>query len=162
MCVIHSTFTQRRYICRRFIYGRFRCNPYSSTISDTLKSFSLSGALIVHNVEKMARDSRMRWPNYDYYKKSVFGDPHSFSKVTTIRNADKKAQRRKSSHSRIAMAIGTEDFLYKENQIFRHFLEEKIDSNTTKARVSMILCSGMQTLNLLYGGFCERVSNEKV
>ena len=26
------------------------------------------------------------------------------------------------------MAIGTEDFLYKENQIFRHFLEEeKID-----------------------------------
>ena len=97
------------------------------------KAFSLSGALIVHNVEKMAPGFKDMVANYDYYK-SVFGDP----------------------------AFVLESDNNPETQIKKLLKKKRLTSNTTKARVSMILCSGMQTLNLLYGGFWERVSNEKV
>lgn len=48
------------------------------------KAFSLSGALIVHNVEKMAPGFKDMMANYDYYK-SVFGDPAFVRAVDTYR-----------------------------------------------------------------------------
>ena len=66
--------------------------------------------------------------NYDYYK-SVFGDPAFV--LESDNNPETQIKKLKEENHRIPglyMAIGTEDFLYKENQIFRHFLEEeKID-----------------------------------
>lgn len=92
------------------------------------KAFSLSGALIVHNVEKMAPGFKDMMANYDYYK-SVFGDPAFV--LESDNNPETQIKKLKEENHRIPglyMAIGTEDFLYKENQIFRHFLEEeKID-----------------------------------
>lgn len=92
------------------------------------KAFSLSGALIVHNVEKMAPGFKDMVANYDYYK-SVFGDPAFV--LESDNNPETQIKKLKEENHRIPglyMAIGTEDFLYKENQIFRHFLEEeKID-----------------------------------
>lgn len=92
------------------------------------KAFSLSGALIVHNVEKMTPGFKDMVANYDYYK-SVFGDPAFV--LESDNNPEMQIKKLKEGNHRIPglyMAIGTEDFLYKENQIFRHFLEEeKID-----------------------------------
>lgn len=92
------------------------------------KAFSLSGALIVHNVEKMAPGFKDMVANYDYYK-SVFGDPAFV--LESDNNPEMQIKKLKEENHRIPglyMAIGTEDFLYKENQLFRHFLEEeKID-----------------------------------
>ena len=54
---------------------------------------------------------------------------HSF--IESDNNPETQIKKLKEENHRIPglyMAIGTEDFLYKENQIFRHFLEEeKID-----------------------------------
>lgn len=127
------------------------------------KAFSLSGALIVHNVEKMAPGFKDMVANYDYYK-SVFGDP-----AFVLESDNNPETQIKSSKKKI---IAFPDCIWQSGQKIScirrirysgtSLKKKRLTSNTTKARVSMILCSGMQTLNLLYGGFWERVSNEKV
>jgi S-formylglutathione hydrolase FrmB len=85
---------------------------------------ALSSALIIHDIANMKEDFQDEIANYDFYKE-VFGD---LSKVEeSDANPEVLYQRLKESGAKIPpiyMAIGTEDFLYKQNQIMRKFLEE--------------------------------------
>jgi len=80
--------------------------------------------LIIHDIANMKEDFQDEIANYDFYKE-VFGD---LSKVEeSDANPEVLYQRLKESGAKIPpiyMAIGTEDFLYKQNQIMRKFLEE--------------------------------------
>ena len=87
------------------------------------KAFSLSGALIVHNVEKMKPGFADPVANYDYYR-LMFGEPEKV--IDSDKNPETLIKKLKAEKHRIPelyLAIGTEDFLYGENQIFRNFLE---------------------------------------
>ena len=92
------------------------------------KIMALSSAFIVHEVKNMEEGSGNPIAKYDYYR-MVFGDPKKLEfyennpehQIRLLQEAGKEVPP-------IYMAIGTEDFLYQENQILRKFLEEhKVD-----------------------------------
>lgn len=89
------------------------------------KLFAFSSALIVHNVSKMKPGDSDPEANYAYYR-SVFGEPE---RVEESRNNPetlvRELQERQAKLPGMYLAVGTEDFLYGENQIFRRFLEER-------------------------------------
>lgn len=85
---------------------------------------SFSAALIHHNVERMTPDSPDPIANYAYYR-MVFGNPALLSQSPN--NPEYLVRQRKAQGGllpEIFQCIGTEDFLYGENQRFRKFLEE--------------------------------------
>lgn len=89
------------------------------------KVLSFSSALIQHNVEKMTPGFEDSHANYDYYR-LVFGEPEKLS--TSPNNPDYLVTQLKKQGKplpEIFMCIGTEDFLYGENQLFRQFLTEQ-------------------------------------
>ena len=89
------------------------------------KLFAFSSALIIHNVKKMKPGDADTVANYEYYR-SVFGDPaHVAESRNNPETLLRELQEQKVKLPGIYMAVGTEDFLYEENQIFRHFLEER-------------------------------------
>ncbi len=89
---------------------------------------ALSSALIIHTISKMKPGDSDDLANYEYYRE-VFGE------LETLPESDKNPEvlyKKLVNEGRnipeIYMAIGTEDFLYNENQIMRKFLtEEKAD-----------------------------------
>lgn len=85
---------------------------------------ALSSALIIYNVANMSEDFDDGIANYEYYSE-VFGD---LTKVVESDNNPEVLYKRILENNlpkpAIYMAIGTEDFLYKENQIMRKFLED--------------------------------------
>lgn len=86
--------------------------------------FALSSALITHNVEEMTPGFDDGIANYDYYK-LMFGEPSELS--SSANNPEELVRRLLKAGDRIPgiyMACGTEDFLLKENHIFRDFLLE--------------------------------------
>ena len=91
-------------------------------------AFSLSGALIIHNVKTMTPGFSDMQADYDYYLRT-FGEPSQV--VESVNNPETLVRAIRENGQpmpRIYLAIGTEDFLYGENQIFRRFLEEqKVD-----------------------------------
>lgn len=89
------------------------------------KVFALSSALITHNVEQMTPGFDDGIANYDYYK-LMFGEPSELS--TSINNPEELVRRHLKAGDTIPgiyMACGSEDFLLKENHIFRDFLLEQ-------------------------------------
>lgn len=97
---------------------------YPETFS---KIVSLSAALIVHKVAAMKpEDSNLDGvANYDYYR-LMFGDPE---KLLESRNNPevlvRELMQKGGPLPQLYLAIGTEDFLYQDNQVFRRFLEEQ-------------------------------------
>lgn len=92
------------------------------------KVLSFSSALIHHNMETMTPATDDGIANYDYYR-MVFGPleelPHSANNPEYLLE---QLQLKKQPIPKIFMCIGTEDFLYEPNQIFRSFLtEHKVD-----------------------------------
>lgn len=87
--------------------------------------FSLSGALIIHNVETMRPGFADGIANYDYYRQ-MFGEPEKAaqSRANPEVLVDELLAAKKALPG-IYLAIGTEDFLYQENQIFRRFLTQR-------------------------------------
>ncbi len=85
---------------------------------------ALSSALIIHNIAGLEPGFQDMMANYEYYAE-VFGD---LDKVKESDNNPevlfKRNQDNGVKNPPIYMAIGTEDFLYNENQIMRKFLEE--------------------------------------
>lgn len=86
---------------------------------------ALSSALIIHNLETMDEGFSDIMANYEYYCE-VFGD------LKTVKDSDnnpevlyKKLKEAGKDIPPVYMAIGTEDFLYNENQIMRKFFEEQ-------------------------------------
>ncbi len=86
---------------------------------------ALSSALIIHNLEKMDEGFTDIMANYEYYRE-VFGD------LKTAKDSDnnpevlyRKLKEAGKEIPPVYMAIGTEDFLYDENQIMRKFFEEQ-------------------------------------
>lgn len=94
---------------------------YPDTFS---KVMALSSALIIYDVKDMQPGTRNDIADYDYYR-MVFGD---LTKVdVSVNNPEQlvlKNQAEGKEIPSIYMAIGTEDFLYENNQIFKRFLEE--------------------------------------
>jgi S-formylglutathione hydrolase FrmB len=86
---------------------------------------ALSSALIIHQIANMDPDSRDEIANYDYYKE-IFGD---LSKVEESDANPEVLYERMEKEGKpvppVYMAIGTDDFLYENNQIMREFLEDK-------------------------------------
>lgn len=89
------------------------------------KAVALSSALIIHQIKIMEPDSKDGIANYEYYKR-IFGDLAKAEKSENnpevlvskiLENNDKLPE--------MYLAIGTEDFLYEHNQIFKKFLEKK-------------------------------------
>ena len=86
--------------------------------------FSLSGALIVHNVKNMTPGFTDMMADYSYYR-MTFGEPSQL--VDSDNNPEKLLLSLLASDKplpRIYQAVGTEDFLYGENQILRRFLTD--------------------------------------
>lgn len=89
------------------------------------KVLSFSSALIQHNIEKMTPGFEDSIANYDYYR-LVFGAPEKMA--TSPNNPEyllKELQKQGKALPDIFMCIGTEDFLYEDNQLFRQFLTER-------------------------------------
>lgn len=89
------------------------------------KVLSFSSALIQHNVEKMTPDAADPIANYAYYR-LMFGEPTAL--IESENNPEfllKKCKAEGKPLPGIFQCIGTEDFLYGENQIFRAFLTEQ-------------------------------------
>ena len=85
---------------------------------------ALSSALIIHDIVNMDPGFSDMMANYDYYKE-VFGD------LTKVDESDANPEvlytRLKENGKDIPpiyMAVGTEDFLYQNNQIMRKFFED--------------------------------------
>ena len=85
---------------------------------------ALSSALIIHDIVNMDPGFSDMMANYDYYKE-VFGD------LTKVEESDANPEvlytRLKENGKDIPpiyMAVGTEDFLYQNNQIMRKFFED--------------------------------------
>lgn len=97
---------------------------YPETFS---KIISLSAALIVHKVAAMKPDDPNLdgIANYAYYR-LMFGEP---GKLLESRNNPevlvRELMEKGSPLPALYLAIGTEDFLYEDNQIFRRFLESQ-------------------------------------
>lgn len=91
-------------------------------------AIALSSALIIHAVAGMKPEASDLMANYEYYHE-VFGS------LDTVESSDAnpevlylRAREEGRSIPPIYMAVGTEDFLYENNQEFRRFLEnEKAD-----------------------------------
>ncbi|WP_130837719.1 alpha/beta hydrolase [Lachnoclostridium sp. Marseille-P6806] len=85
---------------------------------------ALSSALIIHAIAGMKPGTADAVANYAYYRE-VFGD---LGAVGTSDANPEVLYRRCAAENRpippIYMAVGTEDFLYENNQEFRRFLEE--------------------------------------
>ncbi len=86
---------------------------------------ALSSAFIIHDIQGMKKGDSDDIANYYFYKE-VFGD------LENLENSDKNPEvlykKLKESGAAIPpvyMAIGTEDFLYKENQLMRKFLTDE-------------------------------------
>ena len=95
---------------------------YPETFS---KALALSSALIQHSVEKMTPGFVDVVADYDYYA-ATFGDPQKLA--DSPNNPEyliKQLQAAGKALPDIYLAIGTEDFLYEENQLFRRFLTER-------------------------------------
>lgn len=89
------------------------------------KVLSFSAALIHHNVEKMQPGFQDGLANYAYYR-MVFGDPAALPESPN--NPEFLLKQLKAQGKPIPgifQCVGTEDFLYGENQIFRSFLTEQ-------------------------------------
>lgn len=87
-------------------------------------AISLSSALIVHEITGMQEGFANPIANYAYYRE-VFGDLSRLDQ--TEANPEIQYLRLKEEGKDIPllyMAVGTEDFLYQNNQITRKFLEE--------------------------------------
>ena len=87
---------------------------------------ALSSALVIHDIVglKPGEDREGLLANYDYYRE-VFGDLDNLDKSDA--NPEVLYTRLKEAGAKIPpiyMAVGTEDFLYKNNQEFKKFLEE--------------------------------------
>ncbi len=86
---------------------------------------ALSSALIIHNVKSMKPEFKDGMANYEYYR-LMFGDPEN---VVESRNNPETLVKELLANGKeipgLYLAIGTEDFLYEENQIFRRFLEKE-------------------------------------
>lgn len=97
---------------------------YPETFS---KIVSLSAALITHKVAAMkpGGPDLDGVANYDYYK-LMFGEPE---KLLESRNNPETLVKELLAAGKalpeLYLAIGTEDFLYEDNQIFRRFLTEQ-------------------------------------
>lgn len=85
---------------------------------------ALSSALIIHDIANLNEDFQDMMANYDYYKE-VFGD------LTKVKESDNnpevlytKLKDKNEEIPPIYMAVGTEDFLYENNQIMRRFFDE--------------------------------------
>ncbi|BDC93492.1 alpha/beta hydrolase [Treponema bryantii] len=88
------------------------------------KIIALSSALIIHNIKNIKPGFQDMISSYEYYD-DVFGpldelEASEKNPETLIRNCLEK----NIQMPEIYMAIGTEDFLYKENQLFRQFLTD--------------------------------------
>jgi len=95
---------------------------YPETFS---KVIALSSALIIYDIKGMEASVHNGMANEEYYS-MVFGDLSNVD--TTINNPETLVNRNieeGKKNPEIFMAIGTEDFLYEQNQIFRRFLESK-------------------------------------
>ncbi|MCR5656934.1 MAG: acetylesterase [Butyrivibrio sp.] len=85
---------------------------------------ALSSALIIHEIKDMKEDFADMMANYDYYRE-VFGDLHTIEESDN--NPEVLYTKLKEAGAKIPpiyMAIGTEDFLYQNNQITRKFFED--------------------------------------
>lgn len=85
---------------------------------------ALSSALIIHELANMKPGQGNDVANYEYYHE-VFGDLEGIEE--TERNPEyqfKKLKEEGKEIPAIYMAVGTEDFLYENNQITRRFFEE--------------------------------------
>lgn len=95
---------------------------YNHTFS---KVMALSSALIVHQISKMRPGTSDNIGSYEYYD-MVFGNLENV--VESENNPEvlvNKILDNKDVLPEIYMAVGTEDFLYENNQAFKKFLEEK-------------------------------------
>lgn len=105
--------------------GGFGALHTALTYPDTFgKVFALSSALIIHNVANMQPGTADAMADYDYYF-YTFGDPKQV--LESSANPEyliKRLLNQGKALPEIYMAIGTEDFLYTENQVFRNFLTE--------------------------------------
>ncbi len=85
---------------------------------------ALSSALIIHDIAGLKEGFQDMMANYDYYRE-VFGD---LDKVKESDNNPEvlytKLKDKGAKIPPIYMAVGTEDFLYENNQIMRRFFEE--------------------------------------
>lgn len=108
-----------------FSMGGFGALHTALAFPDTFsKAICLSSALIIHNVEKMEPGFVDPRADYDYYR-YVFGDPKKVAKSEA--NPEYLIEQllaQKKNIPGLYLAIGTEDFLYAENQQFRKFLDE--------------------------------------
>ncbi|SEL70127.1 S-formylglutathione hydrolase FrmB [Butyrivibrio sp. ob235] len=89
---------------------------------------ALSSALIIHEVGNMKPGEGNDVANYEYYSE-VFGDTTKV--VESDANPEVLYKRLKDEGKSIPpiyMAVGTEDFLYENNQVMRKFLEDN-DAN---------------------------------
>ena len=89
------------------------------------KALCFSAALIQHNVEAMKPDMPDDLANYAYYR-FIFGEPEKMA--SSVNNPEYLLKQLKAQGRPIPgifQCIGTEDFLYRENQLFRSFLTEQ-------------------------------------
>ncbi len=89
------------------------------------KIMALSNALIVHEVADMKPGSDNGVANYEYYR-MLMGNPEEV--LTSVNNPEQQILNLKKEGKRVPpiyLAIGTEDFLYENNQVFKKFLEEQ-------------------------------------
>ncbi len=94
---------------------------YPNTFS---KIMGLSNALIIYDIKGMKEGTDNGIADYNYYK-MVFGDLETVDK--SRKNPEQLVLASLEKGERIPpmyLAIGTEDFLYEQNQIFRRFLTE--------------------------------------
>lgn len=85
---------------------------------------ALSSALIIYDIKGLEPGFADMMANYDYYKE-VFGDLEHVDE--TDNNPEVLFTKNKEylcKNMPIYMAVGTEDFLYENNQIMRRFLEK--------------------------------------
>jgi len=95
---------------------------YPETFS---KIIALSSALIIYDIKGMQPGTELPLANYDYYH-TVFGNLDEVDK--TLFNPERLVDKLIEDNAKIPgiyMAVGTEDFLYQNNQIFRSYLQEK-------------------------------------
>lgn len=94
---------------------------YPDTFGGTV---ALSSALIIHSIANLDENFEDMMANYHYYRE-VFGD---LTKVEESQNNPEvlytQLKEKGAQIPSIYMAVGTEDFLYENNQIMRKFLEE--------------------------------------
>ena len=127
------------YVCKTFGFSQKREDNFIMGLSmggfgaihtglqfnDTFSKLSgLSSALIIYNIANMKPGTMDGIAGYDYYS-MMFGD---LTKVVESKNNPETLVldilKEKKQMPEIYLAIGTEDFLYKENQIFKKFLED--------------------------------------